>query len=225
MHWAKKCTKSWVAPELLFQTVCWGKTPSGQAFYFYFMAQGPHCEIARYLFGDRTDEILARWRSGEGTAWYLADHIGTIRDLVDAAGDPNLYPYKVRPALFQIRSPKLRGRSCDVESPSTGESSFGERSGSVRKSVRDIRCGTASRARSIFAFDGQTRGAPTAATGRRFLGRCAYNSEIAASSAGTESPNACRARSRASSTLSIETAAAPPSAAASVSPRWSRQTE
>lgn len=41
--------------------------------------------IARYSFGDRTDEILARWRPGEGTAWYLADHIGTIRDLVNAA--------------------------------------------------------------------------------------------------------------------------------------------
>jgi hypothetical protein len=34
--------------------------------------------------GDRTDEILARWRQGEGTAWYLTDYIGTIRDLVDA---------------------------------------------------------------------------------------------------------------------------------------------
>src|SRR5581483_5024216 len=41
---------------------------------------------ARYLFGDQTDEIIARFRPGQGTAWYLADRLGTIRDLVNAAG-------------------------------------------------------------------------------------------------------------------------------------------
>ena len=40
----------------------------------------------RYLFGAGTDEILARWRPGEGTAWYLADRLGSITHLVDDAG-------------------------------------------------------------------------------------------------------------------------------------------
>jgi RHS repeat-associated protein len=42
--------------------------------------------IARYLFGDQIDEILARWRPTEGTAWYLTDHLGTVRDIVDDTG-------------------------------------------------------------------------------------------------------------------------------------------
>jgi RHS repeat-associated protein len=41
---------------------------------------------ARYLYGDGADEILARWRSADGTAWYLADKQGTIRDLLDNSG-------------------------------------------------------------------------------------------------------------------------------------------
>lgn len=40
----------------------------------------------RYLFGDETDQILARWQPGSGTAWYLTDALGTIRDIVNAAG-------------------------------------------------------------------------------------------------------------------------------------------
>ena len=42
--------------------------------------------IARYLFGDSIDSNIARWRVGEGTAWYLADHLGTVRGIVDTAG-------------------------------------------------------------------------------------------------------------------------------------------
>jgi RHS repeat-associated protein len=42
--------------------------------------------IARYLFGGRIDENIARWRPSEGTAWYLADHLGTIRDLAERNG-------------------------------------------------------------------------------------------------------------------------------------------
>jgi YD repeat-containing protein len=41
---------------------------------------------ARYLFGQNIDELLARYRPAEGTAWYLTDHLGTVRDLVNAAG-------------------------------------------------------------------------------------------------------------------------------------------
>ncbi|MEM9658328.1 MAG: hypothetical protein AAF961_08210, partial [Planctomycetota bacterium] len=47
---------------------------------------GTGAVVARYLFGDRIDEIIARWRPAEGTAWYLTDHLGTVRDLVDDAG-------------------------------------------------------------------------------------------------------------------------------------------
>ncbi len=43
--------------------------------------------LARYLFGDQIDEIIARWTPGEGTAWYLTDHLGSVRDLVDNAGN------------------------------------------------------------------------------------------------------------------------------------------
>jgi hypothetical protein len=41
---------------------------------------------ARDLFGDRTHEPLARWRPDDGTAWYLTDHLGTVRDIANAAG-------------------------------------------------------------------------------------------------------------------------------------------
>jgi RHS repeat-associated protein len=43
--------------------------------------------VARYLFGDQTDEILARFRPGQGIAWYLTDHLGTVRDLVGSSGE------------------------------------------------------------------------------------------------------------------------------------------
>ena len=42
--------------------------------------------IARYLTGDRIDHLLARQRGQEGTAWYLADRLDTVRDIVDASG-------------------------------------------------------------------------------------------------------------------------------------------
>jgi RHS repeat-associated protein len=42
--------------------------------------------IARYLHGEGLDNLLARWRPIEGTAWYLTDHLGTVRDIADATG-------------------------------------------------------------------------------------------------------------------------------------------
>ena len=42
--------------------------------------------VARYLFGNNIDQNIARYQPGEGTVWYLADLLGTIRDLVDANG-------------------------------------------------------------------------------------------------------------------------------------------
>ena len=41
---------------------------------------------AQYLFGDRDDEILARYRPGESTTWYLGDKLGSIHDLMDSNG-------------------------------------------------------------------------------------------------------------------------------------------
>jgi RHS repeat-associated protein len=40
----------------------------------------------RYLFGDRTDEIIARWKPLAGTSWYLTDHLGTIHDIANSSG-------------------------------------------------------------------------------------------------------------------------------------------
>jgi len=41
---------------------------------------------ARYLAGPVVDELLARSVPGQGTAWYLADRLETIRDIVNASG-------------------------------------------------------------------------------------------------------------------------------------------
>lgn len=41
---------------------------------------------SRYLLGAGSDELLARHRPSEGTAWYLTDRLGTVRDLADASG-------------------------------------------------------------------------------------------------------------------------------------------
>jgi RHS repeat-associated protein len=42
--------------------------------------------VARYLYGDRLDQLLARFQPGQGTAWYLPDHLGSVRDIVNASG-------------------------------------------------------------------------------------------------------------------------------------------
>ncbi len=47
---------------------------------------GSGAVAARYLYGNRADEILARWRPTDGQAWYLADKQGSIRDIVNASG-------------------------------------------------------------------------------------------------------------------------------------------
>lgn len=41
---------------------------------------------ARYLFGNRIDSNLARWRPTEGLVWYLTDKLGTVRDLAGITG-------------------------------------------------------------------------------------------------------------------------------------------
>ena len=41
----------------------------------------------RYLYGPAVDEILARTSSGGTTAWYLTDHEGSVRDIVNTSGN------------------------------------------------------------------------------------------------------------------------------------------
>jgi RHS repeat-associated protein len=41
---------------------------------------------SRYLTGDRTDELLARWTPSAGVGWYLTDRQGTVRDLANGVG-------------------------------------------------------------------------------------------------------------------------------------------
>src|SRR5207249_2921113 len=43
---------------------------------------GAGSTTARYLLGNRTDEMLARYWPSAGTVWYLADNVGTIRDIM-----------------------------------------------------------------------------------------------------------------------------------------------
>jgi RHS repeat-associated protein len=40
----------------------------------------------RYLYGPAVDEVLARTNPGGTTAWYLADKLGSIRDVANASG-------------------------------------------------------------------------------------------------------------------------------------------
>jgi len=41
---------------------------------------------AGYLLGGQLDELIARYRADQGTAWYLTDNLGTVRDIADATG-------------------------------------------------------------------------------------------------------------------------------------------
>ena len=42
--------------------------------------------LAQYLYGPGANQILARMPASSATAWYLADHEGTIRDIVSTSG-------------------------------------------------------------------------------------------------------------------------------------------
>lgn len=46
---------------------------------------GTNAVTARYLHGARIDELLARQRASDGRGWYLTDHLGTVRDIANAA--------------------------------------------------------------------------------------------------------------------------------------------
>ena len=42
--------------------------------------------MAQYLFGNRIDQILAQYRSNEGTSWHFESLLHTIRDIINAQG-------------------------------------------------------------------------------------------------------------------------------------------
>ncbi len=69
------------------------KTVNGQVTRFLYNQDdswadldGTNAVIARYLHGARIDELLARQRASDGRGWYLTDHLGTVRDIANAAG-------------------------------------------------------------------------------------------------------------------------------------------
>jgi RHS repeat-associated protein len=70
------------------------KTVNGQTTYFLNDGNELWAElnqagqvISRYLQGANVDELVARYRPGEGTAWYLSDRLETIRDIANAVGN------------------------------------------------------------------------------------------------------------------------------------------
>lgn len=69
------------------------KSVNGQTTHFLYNGDdswadldGSNAVTARYLHGVRIDELLARQRITDGRGWYLTDHLGTVRDIANAAG-------------------------------------------------------------------------------------------------------------------------------------------
>ncbi|MEO1525906.1 MAG: putative Ig domain-containing protein [Planctomycetota bacterium] len=67
--------------------------------------------IAHYLFGAGRDEIVARARPGEGTAWHLADKIGSVRDVTSEEGIVvSRVDYGTFGAVIDVTGPQLLDR-------------------------------------------------------------------------------------------------------------------
>jgi RHS repeat-associated protein len=69
------------------------KTVNGQVTRFLYNGDDSWADLdgsstvtARYLHGARIDELLACQRVSDGRGWYLTDHLGTVRDIANAAG-------------------------------------------------------------------------------------------------------------------------------------------
>ena len=69
------------------------RTENGETIHFVYNGDNVWADFneageagARYLFGNTIDQNIARIQPGEGTVWYLADRLGTIRDLIGASG-------------------------------------------------------------------------------------------------------------------------------------------
>ncbi len=70
------------------------KTVNGQTAYTVYDGENAWADfddggqvLARYLFADQIDQLLARFKPAEGIVWYLTDRLGSVRDLVNAVGD------------------------------------------------------------------------------------------------------------------------------------------
>ena len=68
-------------------------TTDGQVVYTVFDGENVWADFdaaanleTRYMFGDELDALIARSRPTGETDWYLADKLGTVRDLVDSHG-------------------------------------------------------------------------------------------------------------------------------------------
>jgi RHS repeat-associated protein len=72
-------------------------------------ADGSGAITARYLLGNRIDEMLARYRPGEAVVWYLGDHLSTVRDLTDSTGV--ILNHITYAAFGEVRSQLLAGAS------------------------------------------------------------------------------------------------------------------
>ncbi|MCU0962479.1 MAG: hypothetical protein MUF48_20480, partial [Pirellulaceae bacterium] len=44
--------------------------------------------VQRFLYLSEVDRLLAQWTRGDGVAWFLTDHLGTVRDIIDNTGVP-----------------------------------------------------------------------------------------------------------------------------------------
>ena len=69
------------------------KTVNGQTTRFLYNGDDSWADLdagnavtARYLHGSRVDELLARQHASDGRGWYLTDHLGTVRSVVDGEG-------------------------------------------------------------------------------------------------------------------------------------------
>ena len=68
---------------------------------------------ALYYHGERTDELLALWRRGEGLFWVLTDHLDSVRRLVDQGGvEVARFEYDAfgNPLIATGSRPELAGR-------------------------------------------------------------------------------------------------------------------
>ena len=68
------------------------KRPQGRTSFTTAIRSGPTSTIKAGCWpaictAPQLDELVARYRPGQGTAWYLTDHLGTVRDIADAAGN------------------------------------------------------------------------------------------------------------------------------------------
>ncbi len=72
-----------------------GSGPAATTFEYYVYdgddiwldANAAGAVTARYLHGDGIDFKLARYRAEDGLTWYITDHLGSTRGLLDAAGN------------------------------------------------------------------------------------------------------------------------------------------